>query len=1041
MAWRFAASKFKNTTPKLPKKEDTIFDVPVGNLSCTNNGIQVSADFLAFHIEGEGGKLGILPTGVKGRRTRNDIWIVAAHGEQVSDFQFMTYADNYLATCSRDESVKLWKLSRDSSPTLATQIDIGAGVVVETMKSHSTASNILAMGSYASVFIADVSTQKIAIALDGIVDKSQSLDWSEDGRLLAVSGDKGRQIVVFDPRTGGQPIYSLEGHAGMGREARVLFAGNRLISTGFTNKRVQEVRVFDAQKWGSPIHTQEFVSTTGVLIPHYDADTRLVFLSGKGTNKLFMMELQDRQPYMSSVFELTLPEQTLGAAIGSKRRINVMDGEVDTYYQLTKSTIVPTPCIVPRRSYRDFHADLYPETRGAEAGCDGYEWLAGNNSAPQKISLAPNTNSSPPPQEPTPPAAKVKPMTQQTQNYPPEIVKKEIEKAKVEELDYRKYEKENGHGVVHTPITPPTNSTQGNSPSSASPLTITSPDPITIIQPPSSNNSSENQRISASVSTPSSVGTGGGGTQSIIEKSTENASTSNGTEPVTFRKTIGASSRSHPLSQRVRPKSCVVGQITSKFRHVETLAGIKANNAVFSNLRNVNTRLPQETNGCCCSGKFVAVPLAGPAGIIGIYDVDSPGKLADGVMDGIYNKAAITDLQWNPFDDEQLAVGTDCGQINLWKLRRSDGTRSEMEPEKVLKIGGEKITCLRWHPLASNLLAVALSNCTIEIWDVAESKLYHRFSNHTGAILGIAWSAGGRRLASVGKDSMLYVHLPAEQGESRIYERKVLESTRAARVLFACDDRIVIVIGLTRSSQRQVQMYDATTVDLRPIYNQVIDSATQPLIPHYDYDTNVLFLTGKGDRIVNMFEVVYDSPYLLPLTPYMSPIGGQTIAFHNKLRCNVMAVEFQVGWRLTEKSLEQVIFRVPRIKKDVFQDDLFPDAIVTWEPVTTAREWMSGVEVTPVFRSLKPEGVYSSVPRPVISSTQPIPSVRHSEMPSSYSNEKSQVARTPQSCAVESQQNTPPDLQQVAAAWSTKINVDTRLEQDRMEGVDESEWK
>lgn len=29
---------------------------------------------------------------------------------------------------------------------------------------------------------------------------------------------------------------------------------------------------------------------------------------------------------------------------------------------------------------------------------------------------------------------------------------------------------------------------------------------------------------------------------------------------------------------------------------------------------------------------------------------------------------------------------------------------------------------------------------------------------------------------------------------------------------------------------------------------------------------------------------------------------------------------------------------------------------------------------------------------------------------------------------------------QVAAAWSTKIDVDTRLEQDQMEGVDEAEW-
>lgn len=38
----------------------------------------------------------------------------------------------------------------------------------------------------------------------------------------------------------------------------------------------------------------------------------------------------------------------------------------------------------------------------------------------------------------------------------------------------------------------------------------------------------------------------------------------------------------------------------------------------------------------------------------------------------------------------------------------------------------------------------------------------------------------------------------------------------------------------------------------------------------------------QGDRILNMYEVCADSPYLLQLTPYMAPIGGQAIAFHNK---------------------------------------------------------------------------------------------------------------------------------------------------------------
>ena len=70
----------------------------------------------------------------------------------------------------------------------------------------------------------------------------------------------------------------------------------------------------------------------------------------------------------------------------------------------------------------------------------------------------------------------------------------------------------------------------------------------------------------------------------------------------------------------------------------------------------------------------------------------------------------------------------------------------------------------------------------------------------------------------------------------------------------------------------------------------------------------------QGDHTINMFELTYDFPYLLPLSNFTAPTGSQAIAYHNKKACNVMAVEFQVAWRLTEKTLERLIFRVPRVK-------------------------------------------------------------------------------------------------------------------------------
>ena len=59
-------------------------------------------------------------------------------------------------------------------------------------------------------------------------------------------------------------------------------------------------------------------------------------------------------------------QQSKGACLVPKRALRVMDGEVNRVLQLTASSVVPVSYIVPRKSYREFHADLFPETRGCE---------------------------------------------------------------------------------------------------------------------------------------------------------------------------------------------------------------------------------------------------------------------------------------------------------------------------------------------------------------------------------------------------------------------------------------------------------------------------------------------------------------------------------------------------------------------------------------------------------------------------------------------------------------------------------------------------
>lgn len=115
----------------------------------------------------------------------------------------------------------------------------------------------------------------------------------------------------------------------------------------------------------------------------------------------------------------------------------------------------------------------------------------------------------------------------------------------------------------------------------------------------------------------------------------------------------------------------------------------------------------------------------------------------------------------------------------------------------------------------------------------------------------------------------------------------------------------------------------------------------------------------------------------------------QGLAFLPKTQCNVRDVEIAVALMLTKSTIEPVAFRVPRVKvrqhrhsvgkwsismqlslstsdslslitglqKEFFQDDLYPDTDVCWEPALTASAWLSGSNGQHKKMSIKPKGM------------------------------------------------------------------------------------
>ena len=103
------------------------------------------------------------------------------------------------------------------------------------------------------------------------------------------------------------------------------------------------------------------------------------------------------------------------------------------------------------------------------------------------------------------------------------------------------------------------------------------------------------------------------------------------------------------------------------------------------------------------------------------------------------------------------------------------------------------------------------------------------------------------------------------------------------------------------------------------------------------------------------FEVAHDAPHLFDLSPYKPAGLHQGFSFLPKVVCNVRDVEFARAYRITNTTIEPISFTVPRVKTAYFQDDLFPETKVLWQPTLTSAEWLDGSLKQAQLLDLRPD--------------------------------------------------------------------------------------
>ncbi|KAI5286894.1 Coronin-like protein crn1, partial [Ascosphaera aggregata] len=361
-------------------------------------------------------------------------------------------------------------------------------------------------------------------------------------------------------------------------------------------------------------------------------------------------------------------------------------------------------------------------------------------------------------------------------------------------------------------------------------------------------------------------------------------------------------------------------------------------NAWDTNLVKVNPKhisVNWETSG---GGAFAVIPLK------------ETGKLPDRIPLFRGHTAVVLDTDWNPFNDDLIASGSDDGKIFLWRVPDDFTCRVPVDdPEEIkdiapvgkLQAHPRKVGHVLFNPSAENVLASASGDYTIKIWDVEAGapKLTLNIGDITQSL---SWSADGSMLVTTSRDKKLRIWDPRQQ-EAVVTTPGHSGAKNSRSIWLGTKDRIVTT-GFSRMSDRQYALWDIKAPK-EPIGGfKTLDSISGVCMPFWDDGTQCLYLAGKGDGNIRYFE--YSSDKFEYLAEYQSADPQRGIGFLPKRGVNMHENEVVRAFKtVNDNYIEPISFIVPR-RSDQFQDDIFPPT-TGLNAAMGANDWFGGKDGVP----------------------------------------------------------------------------------------------
>ncbi|KAJ5949320.1 hypothetical protein N7454_000904 [Penicillium verhagenii] len=381
---------------------------------------------------------------------------------------------------------------------------------------------------------------------------------------------------------------------------------------------------------------------------------------------------------------------------------------------------------------------------------------------------------------------------------------------------------------------------------------------------------------------------------------------------------------------------------SSKYRHVFGRSTRKEQ--CYDNLR--ISRNAWDTNLIKVNPKHLAVNWeAGGGGAFAVIPLEERGKLPERIPLFRGHTAVVLDTDWNPFNDDLIASGSDDGKIFLWRVPDDFTVRPDLDADDIQDIApvgklsghSKKVGHVLFNPAAENVLATASGDYTVKIWDI-EAGAPKLTLNIGDIVQSQSWSANGSLLVTTSRDKKLRIWDVRQ--ERPAHETAGHSGAKNSRSVWLGERDRIVTTGFSKMSDRQLALWDIRAAR-EPINGfKTLDSISGVCMPFWDDGNSILYLAGRGDGNIRYFEVENDKFEFL--SEYKSADPQRGVAFMPKRGVNMHDNEIARAFKtVNDGYIEPVSFVVPN-----FQEDIYPPTIgVT--PAMRASEWFDGKEAIP----------------------------------------------------------------------------------------------